>query len=133
MVIGTRGATDIDSDGALSAGVFESLRRGIDTPAFHIAQNAVTQVTADDIALNRSVVFTTDHSFSHVLDDWSATNQKQSGRCWMFAGLNLFRAGAMRAMNLKQFEFSQNYIRFWRQQRERRGVALDPGNDCGLR
>lgn len=98
--------------GALTAETFAKLERGLDTPSFRIAQNAVTQVTAEDVALNRSVVFNTDHSFSHVLDDWSATNQKNTGRCWMFAGLNLLRAGAMQKMGLKSFEFSQNYTMF---------------------
>jgi bleomycin hydrolase len=82
-------------------------------PAYRIAQNAVTQVTADDVALNRSVVNSIDHTFSHVLDDWAVTNQKNSGRCWIFAGLNLMRVGAMKKMNLKQFEFSQTYLHFW--------------------
>src|SRR5579862_6699446 len=62
---------------------------------YRLAQNAVTQVSADDVALNRKAVTSTDHSFSTVLDDWSVTNQRQSGRCWMFAGMNLLRVGAM--------------------------------------
>src|SRR5205085_6893454 len=33
--------------------------------------------------------------------------------CWMFAGLNLFRVGAMKKMGLKSFEFSQNHTMFW--------------------
>src|SRR5918992_2519043 len=95
--------------GMLSPQTFSRLEGALDTPAFRIAQNAVTQVTADDVALNRNIVFNTDHSFSHVLDDWSATNQKNSGRCWMFAGLNLLRVGPMQKMGLKGFEYSQNY------------------------
>jgi bleomycin hydrolase len=91
-----------------------ALRAGFDqNPRYRLAQNAVTQVTATDVALNRAVVTSTDHTFSHLLDDWAVTNQKVSGRCWMFAGLNLFRVGAMRTMNLKEFEFSQNYTLFW--------------------
>ena len=82
-------------------------------PAYRVTQNAVTKVGIDDVALDRAVVTGTDHSFSHLLDDWTVTNQKKSGRCWMFAGLNLLRVGAMSAMNLKEFEFSQNYIMFW--------------------
>ena len=82
-------------------------------PGYKIAQNAVTQTTVDDIAMNRSVITNTDHTFSNLLDDWEVTNQKKSGRCWMFAGLNLFRVGAMKKMNLKSFEFSQNYTLFW--------------------
>jgi bleomycin hydrolase len=82
-------------------------------PAYRLAQNAVTHVSVDDIALNRDIVTAIDHSFSTTLDDWSVTHQKRSGRCWMFAGLNLCRPGAMAKMNLKAFEFSQNYLLFW--------------------
>jgi bleomycin hydrolase len=82
-------------------------------PAYRVVQNAVTQTSVDDIALNREIVMAIDHSFSTTLDDWSVTHQKRSGRCWMFAGLNLFRPGAMAKMNLKTFEFSQNYLLFW--------------------
>lgn len=81
--------------------------------AARLAQNAVTQVTIDDVALRRGVVSNVDHTFSTMLDDWTTTNQKGSGRCWMFAGLNLFRAGAMQKMSIKNFEFSQNYPLFW--------------------
>src|SRR5262245_34908795 len=98
----------IGTPGALTGEAFASLERLADLSRFRVQQNAVTQVTVDDIALNREIVFNTDHTFSNVLDDWSVTNQKQSGRCWMFAGLNLFRPGAMEQMGLKSFEFSQN-------------------------
>lgn len=98
------------ADGALTAEKLAALRATFDrNPAYRLAQNAVTQVTVDDVALNRRVVTGIDHTFSHLLDDWPVTNQKTSGRCWMFAGLNLFRVGAMRLMNLKEFEFSQSY------------------------
>lgn len=94
--------------------LLQSLHEQFDAnPTYRLAQNAVTQVTADDVALNRSIVTRMDHTFSHHLDDWKVTNQKKSGRCWMFAGLNLFRVGAMKKMNLKDFEFSQNYTLFW--------------------
>jgi bleomycin hydrolase len=82
-------------------------------PAYRLAQNAVTQTSVDDIALNREIVTSIDHTFSTTLDDWSVTHQKRSGRCWMFAGLNLCRPGAMATMHLKSFEFSQNYLHFW--------------------
>ena len=42
-----------------------------------------------------------------------ATNQKSSGRCWGFAGLNLFRVYLGRKHNLKDFQFSQSYFMFW--------------------
>ena len=81
--------------------------------AYRITQNAVTKVGILDVALDRDVVTGTDHSVSHLIDDWKVTNQKKSGRCWLFAGLNLLRVGAMSAMNIKDFEFSQNHIMFW--------------------
>lgn len=82
-------------------------------PQHRLMQNAVTRAALDDVALDRQVVTSTDHTFSHVLDDWAVTSQKKSGRCWMFAGLNLLRVGAMKKMNLQKFEFSQNYTFFW--------------------
>jgi bleomycin hydrolase len=103
-----------ETDGGLSTSFLAGLRAGFTAlPANRIAQNAVTQVGVDDVALNRSVIVATDHSFSHLLDDWTVTNQKMTGRCWMFAGLNLFRVGAMQRMNVKEFEFSQNFTLFW--------------------
>src|SRR5262245_54130982 len=99
---------------AITSDFISSLRRDFQAkPSYTLAQNAVTQVSVDDVALNRSVITSTDHTFSHLLDDWAVTHQKKSGRCWMFAGLNLFRVGAMKKMNLKDFEFSQNYTLFW--------------------
>jgi bleomycin hydrolase len=82
-------------------------------PAYRRMQNAVTQTSIDDIALDRQIVTQTDHAVSHLLDDWKVTNQKNSGRCWMFAGLNLLRVGAAQKLNLKDFEFSQNHVMFW--------------------
>jgi len=82
-------------------------------PAYRLAQNAVTKTSIDDVALDRGVVTTVDHSVSHLLDDWAVTNQNNSGRCWLFAGLNLLRVGAAQRMGLKDFEFSQNYVLFW--------------------
>src|SRR3984957_18800696 len=101
-------------DRTLSAMDTELLRKDFSaTPAYRLAQNAVTRVSVDDVALNREVITSTDHSMSTLLDDWKVTNQEHSGRCWLFAGLNLLRVGAMQKMGLKEFEFSQNYAMFW--------------------
>ena len=66
-----------------------------------IAQNAVTNVPLPKLTLNREIVNELIPTFSIKLDDWAVTNQKRSGRCWLFAALNLFRVGAMKKMNLK--------------------------------
>lgn len=82
-------------------------------PLRRLLQNAVTTTAVDDVALDRRVVMSIDHSMSNLLDDWEATDQKQSGRCWLFAGTNLLRVGAARAMGLKDFQFSQSHLLFW--------------------
>src|SRR5580698_8515279 len=101
-------------DGTLAAADLERLRKDFSAnPAYRLAQNAVTRVTVDDVALDRELVSSIDHSLSTTLDDWKVTNQELSGRCWLFAGLNLLRVGVMRKTGLKDFEFSQNYAMFW--------------------
>jgi len=82
-------------------------------PAYRLMQNAVTETPIDAVALNRAIVTRADHTFSVHLDAWKVTHQKKSGRCWMFAGMNLLRVGAMKKMNVEDFEFSQNYVMFW--------------------
>lgn len=51
--------------------------------------------------------------FSEEIDTGKVADQKQSGRCWMFAALNTFRHKMNAAFNLKDFELSQNYTLFW--------------------
>jgi bleomycin hydrolase len=101
-------------DGTVSADVLEILRKDFaSNGTYRLMQNAVTKASVDDVAMDREIVNTTDHTFSTMLDDWKVTNQERSGRCWLFAGLNLLRVGAMTAMGLKEFEFSQNHTMFW--------------------
>jgi bleomycin hydrolase len=101
-------------NGTLAAADLEQLRKNFSAnPGYRLAQNAVTRVTVDDVAINREIVNAIDHSLSTTLDDWKVTNQERSGRCWLFAGLNLLRVGVMRKTGLKDFEFSQNYAMFW--------------------
>lgn len=101
-------------DRTLAVDDLELLRKDFSAnPAYRLAQNAVTRVSVDDVAISREVVNGTDHSLSVLLDDWKVTDQQRSGRCWLFAGLNLLRVGAMKKMGLKDFEFSQNHAMFW--------------------
>src|SRR5438874_13722267 len=80
---------------ALNDDFLRSLRASfLQQPAYRGAQNAVAQHSVDDVALNRGVIASIDHTFSTLLDDWSVTDQKQTGCCWMFAGLNLLRWSA---------------------------------------
>lgn len=101
-------------DASLSSEQLKLLRKDFSAnQSYRLAQNAVTRVSVDDVALDRHIVNGTDHSLSHLIDDWKVTDQERSGRCWLFAGLNLLRVGAMKKMGLKDFEFSQNHTMFW--------------------
>lgn len=41
------------------------------------------------------------------------TNQKSSGRCWIFAACNVFRIAIQQKYKIKDFELSQSYLFFW--------------------
>ena len=82
-------------------------------PTARVAQNAVCGQDVLSLSLSRTHVQDMDDSFSIKLDGWPVTNQKRSGRCWLFAALNLLRAGAMKKLNVKEFEFSQAHTHFW--------------------
>jgi bleomycin hydrolase len=102
------------SAGMLTPDELEQLRVDFRaTPAYRAAQNAVTRVSVDEVAIDREIVNVADHTASERLDDWSVTDQARSGRCWLFAGLNLLRPSVQKTLGVKSFEFSQNYMMFW--------------------
>lgn len=51
--------------------------------------------------------------FSVDIKTMKATNQKSSGRCWLFAATNVLREHLGKKLNLEQFELSQSYLAFW--------------------
>ena len=100
--------------GSLTPGQVASFdERFRDNPNGNLMQNVVTRRDVNEVALDHSIVTGAEHTFSTLLDDWPVTNQARSGRCWMFAGLNMFRVESKDMLNVKQFEFSQNYVMFW--------------------
>jgi len=83
------------------------------SPKNRLSLNAVTKNSVHSVALNRSVVAGTNHTFSHELPSNEITEQKKTGRCWLFSGLNVLRTEAIRHLNVKKFELSQTYMMFW--------------------
>ncbi len=84
-------------------------------PRNRLAANAVAKNDIAAVALNRESVNRINHTYSHLIETPEATSQGKTGRCWMFAGLNLLRLAAIRKMNLKveKFELSQAYLMYW--------------------
>ena len=56
-----------------------------------------------------------DTHFSDEVKTKGRTNQKSSGRCWLFSGLNVLRSRMIEKHDLGSFTFSQNYIFFYDQ------------------
>lgn len=82
-------------------------------PHNQLILNAVAAESLTKVGVNHNMVTRLDHSYSHKLKSNEITNQKMSGRCWLFAGLNTFRVEAIKRLNVENFEFSQNYAMFW--------------------
>lgn len=75
--------------------------------------NAVSNNKIKNLALNRENVKKFDHEFKYKVDVSGITNQKSSGRCWMFTSLNVLRPKALDKFDISSFEYSTNYLYFW--------------------
>lgn len=76
-------------------------------------QNALSNNDINKLAKNLSNINEDDHHFTYRVNVKGITNQKSSGRCWLFTSLNMFRPKAMEVFNVNSFDFSQNYLYFW--------------------
>ena len=81
--------------------------------AKQVAMHAVTSCGVVKAAVNPEVFREDRHQYSISLEQGKITNQKQSGRCWMFAALNTMRFAIMKKLDLATFELSQNYTLFY--------------------
>lgn len=77
-----------------------------------LAQSAVTRNGITESAIDPDVIKKSRHSFSIELKQGDITDQKQSGRCWMFSALNTMRYRIIHDLNLETFELSQAYPLF---------------------
>jgi len=75
--------------------------------------NAITNNDINSLALNRDLLRNHNEVFSHKIKVKGITNQKSSGRCWLFAGLNIMRPTVIRKYKLSKFELSEPYLQFW--------------------
>ncbi|KAG0031775.1 hypothetical protein BGZ82_006833 [Podila clonocystis] len=79
-----------------------------------MAQNAAHNLDFSTLLTNRDAISDDQHVFSvNIAHEAKVTNQKSSGRCWIFAAMNVFRLEIMNKYNLEEFELSQSYLFFW--------------------
>ncbi len=82
-------------------------------PISKIATKAVSKTSVNDICYDTEHAKKMNHKFSVDVPTMPATNQKSSGRCWIFAALNILREKVAKDLNLANFELSQSYISFY--------------------
>ena len=84
-------------------------------PASRALQNAVAANSIDGLAVNKANAGAFDTYFSVETPSQSITNQKSSGRCWMFSGFNVLRGNFAKRTDSLTVSLSQNYLFFYDQ------------------
>ena len=103
-------------DGGLTPEMLNKIKQSYKPTAQDKAlRNAVANNKIQALALNLDNVNKYDTYFSNRVNSRGITDQKSSGRCWMFTGLNVMRSAMIAKYNLGAFEFSQNYLFFYDQ------------------
>merc|ERR1712000_708232 len=76
----------------------------------HLLSNDVRSVIANKVL---TLPDTQTFNIKIPFEGSPVTNQRSSGRCWLFATTNVLRVPLMKKYNLKDFELSQAYLFFW--------------------
>ncbi|NDV63710.1 C1 family peptidase [Bacteroides sp. 224] len=104
------------ANGGITPGMLKQIKESYkETPADKAIRNALSGTTINKLATNADNKNNADTYFSHKVPSKGITDQKSSGRCWLFTGLNVFRAKAIAKYNMGDFKFSVNYSSFWDQ------------------
>lgn len=84
-------------------------------PKNRLALSALSAANPRDVLTSRATKIAEPQVFSVKIPFEGApiTNQRSSGRCWLFASTNVFRVALMQKYNLESFELSQAYLFFW--------------------
>ena len=103
-------------EGGISAELLEEISKGYEHDADDRAiRNALAGTSIATLAINAENASMIDTHFSDRVRTKGITDQKSSGRCWLFTGLNVLRAKMIDKYELPGMEFSQNYIFFYDQ------------------
>ena len=116
IVIGTLSASaqTQSKNGGISEEMMGRIRQGYTASAEQKAiKNALASNSIATLAINAENLTMCDTHFSHQVKTVGITNQKSSGRCWLFTGLNVLRAKMIDKYDLPEMEFSQNYCSFY--------------------
>ena len=114
MMLGIVGAIAQTKNGGISEDMLGRIRQGYQgTPEQKAVKNALASNSISALAINGENLAMIDTHFSDIVKTKGITDQKSSGRCWLFTGLNVLRAKMIDKYDLPGMEFSQNYNSFY--------------------
>ena len=103
-------------DGGISADMLREItKQHKSTAADKALFNAIAANNIDDLATNYATKGALSNHFSIETKEQSITDQKRSGRCWMFSGFNVLRSAFATRTDSLSVELSQGYLFFWDQ------------------
>ena len=109
-------AAGAENTGGISCCMLRGLRESYrPTAAERALANAAAGASLDELAHTRASRNGADTYFSHKVESKGITDQKRSGRCWLFTGLNVLRSQMMAAHDLPELKLSQAYNFFYDQ------------------
>lgn len=118
-------------EGGISAEMLQKISEGYEgTPQDKAIRNALAGTSIGTLAVNSENAAMIDTHFSDRVKTKGITDQKSSGRCWLFTGLNVLRAKMIDKYELPGMEFSQNYLFFY-DQLEKANLFLQGVIDTG--
>ena len=114
MAVGSLSAQQ--DKGGISEAMLQEIRASYtEDAADRAARNAMAQTAIATLATNADNLAMIDTNFSHRVKTKGITDQQQSGRCWLFTGLNVLRAQMIEEYDLGELTFSHNYLFFYDQ------------------
>ncbi|EIW63272.1 peptidase C1B bleomycin hydrolase [Trametes versicolor FP-101664 SS1] len=103
-------------DGSLSLSNVDAWEDDVtQSPKLQLARTILNHTNIRETLTSRSSYIADAHVFNTELEFKTSpiTNQKSSGRCWLFATTNVLRYNIMKKLNLSEFQLSQSYLFFW--------------------
>ena len=114
LLMSVAGVMAQTKNGGISEDMLGRIRQGYTgTPEQKAVKNALASNSIAALAVNSENLSMIDTHFSHQVKTKGIKDQKSSGRCWLFTGLNVLRAKMITKYDLPEFEFSQNYNSFY--------------------
>ena len=118
-------------EGGITSQMLQQIeKQNAPTASDRALRNALAANAIDLLAKNQATAGALDTYFSVETKKQSITDQKSSGRCWMFSGLNVLRSNFAQRTDSLSVELSQDYLFFW-DQLEKANLMLQGVIDTG--